>query len=96
MAAPNGHNAHNEPAIDRDYGSEKGNGLTNTLTLSPEAFERIYLGPKTQVTGQLRSTLANPTPIALLGFSVGLFPLSIAFSEFDEHRSIAAVANDFQ
>lgn len=58
------------------------NALTNTVTLSPEAFERLYLGPKTQVSGQLRSTFANPTPIALLGFSVGLFPLSIAFSRF--------------
>ena len=56
------------------------NALTNTLTLSPETFERLYLGPKTQVSGSLRTTFANPTPIALLGFSVGLFPLSISFS----------------
>lgn len=66
----------------RDVGVE--NPLTQTITLSSEAFERLYLGPKTQVTGQLRTTFANPTPIALLGFSVGLFPLSIAFSEFDQ------------
>lgn len=77
MAAPNHHDA----VTDRDYGSEKANGLNQTLTLSPEAFERIYLNPKTPVAGNLRATLANPTPIALLGFSVGLFPLSIAFSE---------------
>lgn len=69
-----------ERGISRDEMSR--NALTNTISLTPEAFERLYLGPKTQVTGDLRTTFANPTPIALLGFSVGLFPLSIAFSRF--------------
>lgn len=67
---------------DMAHNEQLRNGLQNTLTLSPEVFERLYLGPKTAVTGDLRTTFANPTPIALLGFSVGLFPLSIAFSEF--------------
>lgn len=58
------------------------NMLTNTMTLSPDMFERMYLAPKGQVNGELRRTFANPTPIALLGFSVGLLPLSVAFSMF--------------
>lgn len=86
MASPNGH--HTDKELERNLSHEEQfkNALTNTLTLSPEVFERLYLGPKTQVTGQLRTTFANPTPIALLGFSVGLFPLSIAFSEFRHRR----------
>lgn len=80
---PNEHHNHSDKVLERPLSHEEQfrNALTNTMTLSPEAFERLYLGPKTQVSGQLRSTFANPTPIALLGFSVGLFPLSIAFSE---------------
>ena len=57
------------------------NVLTNTMSISPELFERIYLQPKTQVAGELRKTFANPTPLAILGFSVGLFPLSIELSK---------------
>jgi uncharacterized protein len=54
--------------------------LTNTnLTLTPELFERIYLSPQNKISGDLRKTFANPTPVAILGFAVGLFPLSIEF-----------------
>lgn len=75
------HNNHGDK-LERPLSHEEfKNALHNTMTLSPEAFEKLYLGPKTAVTGDLRTTFANPTPIALLGFSVGLFPLSIAFSE---------------
>jgi len=34
-----------------------------SLTISPELFEKIYLSPKNQVSGNLRSTLGNPTPL---------------------------------
>lgn len=57
------------------------NMLTNTMSVSPEMFERLYLNPKGQVKGDLRKTFANPTPLALLGFSVALLPLSTAFSK---------------
>ena len=40
------------------------NVLTNTMTLSPEMFEKLYLGPKSEVKGDLRKTFANPTPMA--------------------------------
>jgi hypothetical protein len=57
------------------------NALTNTMTLSPEAFERLYLGPKTEVKGDLRKTFANPTPMAVMGFSVAVLPISAALSK---------------
>ena len=86
MAAVNGnHHDKLEGGLSRDNMSHEEqlrNVLTNTMTLSPEAFERLYLAPKNNVSGDLRTTFANPTPIALLGFSVGLFPLSIAFSMY--------------
>lgn len=57
------------------------NSLTQTVTLSPEQFERIYLGPKREIAGDLRKRFANPTPIAIMGFAVGLLPLSVEFSK---------------
>jgi hypothetical protein len=56
------------------------NVLTNTMTLSPELFEKLYLNPKRDVPGDLRKRFANPTPLAIMGFSVAVFPLSIELS----------------
>jgi uncharacterized protein len=58
------------------------NALTNTMTLSPEAFEKLYLGPKSEVKGDLRKTFANPTPMAVMGFSVAVLPISTALSTY--------------
>lgn len=48
----------------------------NTINISPELFEKIYLSPQNKVKGDLRSTFANPTPIGLLGFVLSLSPLA--------------------
>ena len=48
----------------------------NSVTMSPELFEKIYLNPQNAVKGELRNTFANPTPLALLGFLLSLSPLS--------------------
>jgi hypothetical protein len=48
----------------------------NTVAISPELFEKIYLSPQSKVKGDLRSTFANPTPIGLLGFVLSLSPLA--------------------
>lgn len=48
----------------------------NSVTISPELFEKIYLNPQNAVKGELRNTFANPTPLALLGFLLSLSPLS--------------------
>ena len=51
--------------------------MSSTMTISPDIFEKLYLQPKGQVKGDLRKTFGNPTPLALIGFVVGLMPLSI-------------------
>lgn len=82
-------------AMERGSGGSNGNGnrldviesedhfrdiLTKTMTTSPELFERLYLNPKRDVPGDLRKRFANPTPLAIMGFSVAVFPLSIELS----------------
>lgn len=34
-----------------------------SVIMSPELFEKLYLAPKTDVKGHLRSTFGNPTPV---------------------------------
>ncbi|KAI4093030.1 MAG: hypothetical protein LQ344_003177 [Seirophora lacunosa] len=48
----------------------------NTISISPELFEKLYLTPQQAVKGDLRSTFANPTPVALLGFMLSCTPLA--------------------
>ncbi|KAL8968423.1 MAG: hypothetical protein Q9197_004891 [Variospora fuerteventurae] len=38
----------------------------NTISISPELFEKLYLTPQQAVKGYLRNTFANPTPGGLL------------------------------
>jgi succinate-acetate transporter protein len=47
-----------------------------TVSMSPELFEKLYLSPQNKVSGELRKTFANPTPIALVGFLLSLTPLA--------------------
>ena len=54
--------------------------LAKTVTLTPELYERLFISPKTPVAGDLRARFGNPTPIGVLGFSVGVIPLAISFS----------------
>ncbi|TQS32404.1 hypothetical protein Golomagni_07283, partial [Golovinomyces magnicellulatus] len=49
---------------------------SGTVTMSPELFEKLYLQPLSPVKGDLRKTFANPTPLGLLGFVLGLTPLA--------------------
>jgi len=50
---------------------------TGSLSISPELFEKIYLSPQNRVAGELRKTVGNPTPFALVGFLLSLTPLSM-------------------
>lgn len=59
--------------------SRNGANLSKQITIDADLFEKLYLQPKGPVAGDLRKRFANPTPIALLGFSVGLVPISTAF-----------------
>jgi len=36
---------------------------TESLSISPEVFEKLYLSPETAVKGDLRTTFGNPTPV---------------------------------
>ncbi|MCJ1478232.1 hypothetical protein MMC13_006909 [Lambiella insularis] len=47
-----------------------------SVNMSPELFEKLYLNPQTPVKGDYRKTFANPTPIALIGYVLSLTPLS--------------------
>jgi len=51
---------------------------TGSLSISPELFEKIYLSPQNKVAGELRKTVGNPTPFALVGFLLSLTPVSCA------------------
>jgi len=50
---------------------------TNSLSISPELFEKLFLSPQNVVKGDFRQMFGVPTPIALVGFAVALSPLSI-------------------
>ncbi|KAK3723410.1 hypothetical protein LTR37_001662 [Vermiconidia calcicola] len=49
----------------------------DTISMSPELFEKLYLSPPNKVKGELRSTFGNPTPIGLACFLLVLTPLSV-------------------
>lgn len=49
---------------------------SNTVTMSPDLFEKLYLQPMNPVKGDLRKTFGNPTPLGILGFVIGLTPLA--------------------
>lgn len=35
----------------------------NSVSISPELFEKLYLSPQNVVRGDLRKTFGNPTPV---------------------------------
>ncbi|KAI5856878.1 GPR1/FUN34/yaaH family-domain-containing protein [Tricharina praecox] len=48
----------------------------DTITMTPELFEKLYFSPPNVVKGDLRKTFANPTPVALAGMCLTLTPLA--------------------
>ena len=34
-----------------------------SVSMTPELFEKLYLSPKNQVSGDIRTKFANPTPL---------------------------------
>jgi hypothetical protein len=47
------------------------------LPIPRDAFEKLYLSPKTPNAGKLRSTFGNPTPISLMGFLLAAMPTAM-------------------
>ncbi|KAK3621072.1 hypothetical protein LTR56_022998 [Elasticomyces elasticus] len=41
-----------------------------SVNISSELFEKLYLNPESRVPGDLRKRFANPTPLPLLGFLI--------------------------
>ena len=65
--------------LDRDNSSDEALNkmrTANSLTISPELFEKMYLSPQHAIKGDLAQRFGNPTPLALLGFLLSLSPLS--------------------
>ncbi|KAF2035139.1 hypothetical protein EK21DRAFT_96916 [Setomelanomma holmii] len=60
-------------ALEKDFSRQN----AGSISISPELFEKLYLSPQNQVKGELRKTFGNPTPLALVGFLLSLFPLSM-------------------
>lgn len=81
-----------ENGVHRDYADgangekleQKESGNTNELrqmltnnTLTDAQFEAMFLSPRNRgVVGDLRKTVANPTPLGIMGFATGLTPLA--------------------
>lgn len=49
-------------ASDVDYALRRAK-TTGAVSISAELFEKLYLSPKNEVSGQLRKTFGNPTPM---------------------------------
>lgn len=47
------------------------------LPIPRDAFEKLYLSPKTPAAGNLRRTFGNPTPICLMGFLLSATPAAM-------------------
>jgi uncharacterized protein len=68
-----GSSAHSPYQMDDNMGSEEALRrirMSGGLSISPELFEKIYLSPKTQVSNNLRTTFANPTPLYDYAFKI--------------------------
>ncbi|KAG4429472.1 hypothetical protein IFR05_015048 [Cadophora sp. M221] len=63
-----------------------------SLSISPELFEKLYLSPENKVYGDLRKTFGNPTPLAIVGFVVALSPLSIELMGWRGAGGLSATA----
>ncbi|KAF2636761.1 GPR1/FUN34/YaaH-class plasma membrane protein-like protein [Massarina eburnea CBS 473.64] len=73
----NGYHQHLDGSHDSDLALKKIQ-TAGSISITPELFEKLYLSPQNNVKGDLRRTFGNPTPIALIGFLISLFPLSMA------------------
>ena len=84
MSARDHYVANESPSRDTHFDNEEKlrYELAKTVTLTPELYEKLFISPKTNVKGDLRSTFGNPTPVGVLGFSVAVIPLAAAFSTF--------------
>lgn len=53
-----------------------------SIALTPEQFERLYLSPPNRVSGNLRKTFSNPTPLGIAGLLLAITPLTCQLQEW--------------
>ena len=82
-------NGNNGEPMTRDMALNKMRSA-ESIMMSPEMFEKLYLAPQRQVRGHLTQTFANPTPLAITGFVVGLTPLSIILMQWRGSGALGA------
>lgn len=85
---------------DTDFANGNSNGASmptlqqvrtaGSVTITPEMFERMYLSPENKVSGDLRRTLGNPTPIGLGGFLIAYCPLIFSILEWRGYTGLGA------
>lgn len=66
--AQHAENVQNGPGYDLDHTEDKDHALqkirtAGSISISPELFEKIYLSPQNKVSGDIRRTFGNPTPV---------------------------------
>lgn len=82
MSDSNGESDYKASAMEMRPGNGAPLGKTDTIgsiSLTPEQFDRLYLSPQNKVSGDLRRTFGNPTPVGLGGFILALTPLVMQF-----------------
>lgn len=67
-ALPTIHEDHGKSTYQMDENAESQEalrrvGTTGNVSISPELFEKLYLGPKNEVSNNLRTTFGNPSPL---------------------------------
>ncbi|OAQ99113.1 hypothetical protein LLEC1_07806 [Akanthomyces lecanii] len=75
------HSNDNGVVKDSDYAEGHKETLSRFLSaqsiaMTPELSEKLYLSPQNRVKGDLRKTFTNPTPIAIAGFILCPTPLA--------------------
>jgi hypothetical protein len=68
---PSGYQAHLDHNTDSDTALRQIR-TAGSISISPELFEKLYLSPPNKVKGELRKTFANPTPLYVIAYIVGL------------------------
>ncbi|KAJ8098073.1 GPR1/FUN34/yaaH family-domain-containing protein [Lipomyces tetrasporus] len=63
-----------------------------SITMSPELFEKLYLSPERAVKGSLRQTFANPTPLAIVAHAVCASSLGCALIGLRDSDNFNAAA----
>lgn len=62
---------------------------SGSISITPELFEKIYLGPQTKVSGDLRKTFGNPTPVYVSHWLVTV-PSILVAHETTEHSAASS------